>query len=166
VSGRPRRIEIVALVAAAALLVALLLTGGDRPSKSEARAFDLDFESIEFVFPEYQLVPPSEPWTPSTLPRGMRRHEKDYWMRGYRTCRRPWHELVAEIGLTGVLPSSRPESEEQLEWLAWRILHQGPGLDLTHVNTNNFNYGVQGCVDGFNSDTGSPAARGGVDARP
>lgn len=164
-SGRLRRIKIIALVAAAALLVALLLTGGDRPSTSQARALDLDLTNIEFTFPEYALVPPSEPWTPSTLPSGMERHEKDYWKRGYRTCRRPWHELVAEIGLTGLLPSSGPESEEQLEWLAWRILHQ-PYLDLSHVNTNNFNYGVQGCVDGFNSRTRSGAARGGGDAAP
>jgi hypothetical protein len=164
---RRRRIGATALVAAAIFLVALLLAV-DRTPRSEARLLEIDATKIHYASPFRDLLEPrtsTEPYTPLNIPSAWRSHEKASWRWGYRNCRKSWHDLVVAAGLTGFLPSSGPESQEQLEWLAWRLLYSG-GLELPEVNTDNFNYGVQGCLDGFRSYTKSGSTRGGIDEAP
>ena len=150
---------------AAALLLAALLFAVDSTPGSEARPVEIDATRIHSASPYRDLLEPRtppEPYTPLDLPSAWRSHEKGSWRWGYRSCRKPWHDLVVAAGLTGLLPTSGPESQEQLEWLAWRLLYS-KGLVLSEVNTDSFNHGVQGCVDGFRSHTSS---HGGIDEAP
>jgi hypothetical protein len=160
------------LIAAATLLVALVLAG-DSPHETEARPFEIDLATVQPVFPEYlglfrdSLAQPPEPYTPQSLPAGMRDHERGSWKFGHRRCRGPWHEVVATAGLTGLVPASPPESRDALRELAWKLLYaNSPGLELSEINTSNFNWTVQGCLDGLLSRRSSGAVAGGSDAAP